>query len=185
MTPGLLAACTGCQNLKRAEELAPFFTATMVEFEIDTPARQAAYLAQVGHESGGLMWLHELWGPTPTQRSYDPPGGLSFNLGNTKIGDGFRFRGRGPIQITGRFNMRKIGEFMKLDLENHPELLDNPENACRSSGAFWRWKGCNVFADTGDFIGLTKRINGGMNGLADRQTRWAAAKLALGIKEKA
>ena len=181
MTPELLAACTGCKNPALAEKYAFFLSATMVEFDITTPQRQAAYLAQLGHESGGLVYFSEVWGPTDAQKRYEPPGDLAFRLGNTNPGDGRRFAGRGPIQITGRWNYMMVGPKLGLDLESHPELLDDPETACRSSGAFWRWKGCNTFADSGDFVGLTRRINGGVNGLTDRQARWVGAKAALNI----
>lgn len=180
MTPDLIARCTG-SSLVLATRYAAVLTETMIDFDIDTPVRQAAYLAQVGHESGGLQYIHELWGPTEAQKRYEPPSDLATRLGNTQQGDGRRFAGRGPIQITGRFNYRAIGVVMGLDLEAHPELLDDITNACRSSGAFWKMKACNTFADLGDFIGLTKRINGGLNGLADRQARWERAKTALGV----
>lgn len=156
-------------------------SAAMHEFGVNTAQREAAFLAQVGHESGGLFYFHEVWGPTPTQLQYEPPSELATRLGNTQPGDGRRFAGLGPIQITGRYNYRMIGGFLALDLENHPELLEDPLNACRSAGAFWSWKRCNPLADSGDFINLTKRINGGLNGLVDRQQRWAKAKVALGI----
>lgn len=181
MTPELLKICTGCKDLALAQKYAEPMSAAMFEFGVDTSIRQAAYLAQVGHESGGLLFFHEKWGPTPTQRLYEPPSQLAVNLGNIEPGDGQRFAGRGPIQITGRYNYRMIGIQMNLDLEKHPELLDDPVNACRSSGAFWKWKNCNQFADARDFVGLTKRINGGTNGLADRLQRWIIAKKALGV----
>ncbi len=181
MTPELIAACTGCKDPLLARKYAFFLTATMTEFDINTPVRQAAYLAQIGHESGGLQWFHELWGPTEAQKRYEPPGDLAMRLGNTMPGDGHRFAGRGPIQITGRYMYRLIGEKMGLELEDNPALLDDPETACRSSGAFWQLKNCNVFADAGNFLGLTKRINGGTNGYVDRLTRWTNAKGALHI----
>lgn len=183
MTPELIKACTVAVSMDLARKYAFFLTATMVEYSIDTPVRQAAYLAQLGHESGGLQWFHELWGvkPTEAQARYEPPGDLAMRLGNTRPGDGFRYRGRGPIQITGRYNYRLIGKVMGLLLEDDPTLLDDPETACRSSGAFWQLKDCNTFADAGNFLGLTKRINGGTNGYVDRQSRWEHAKLALNI----
>lgn len=180
MTPDLISVCTGSTVLL-ALRYADFFTSTMTEFEINTPKRQAAYLAQVGHESGGLQWFRELWGPTDAQRRYEPPGDLATRLGNTQLGDGHRYLGRGPIQITGRYNYYLIGKQMNLPLEDTPTLLDDSETACRSSGAFWKLKGCNTFADAGDFLGLTRRINGGTNGLVDRQTRWLSAKAALHV----
>lgn len=180
MTPEVVAACTGA-SLALAQKYAFFLSAAMGEFDIGTPQRQAAYLAQLGHESGGLQWFRELWGPTAAQKAYEPPNDLARRLGNTQPGDGRRFAGRGPIQITGRYNYRIIGQKLGLDLESDPLLLDDPETACRSSGAFWIWKGCNTFADSGDFRGLTRRINGGMNGFTDRLARWDHAKAALNV----
>ena len=80
----------------------PFLQAAMAEFEIDRPARKAAFVAQLAHESGELRFMEEIWGPTPAQRRYEPPSTLAEKLGNTEPGDGRRFKGRGPIQITGR-----------------------------------------------------------------------------------
>lgn len=199
MAPQMVKACTG-STLLLATKYAPFLTEAMDKYEVSTTARQAAFLAQVGHESGGLAWFHEGWGPTEAQTRYErAPNApwptspadahldkfdrnrLAYTLGNDRPGDGRRFAGLGPIQITGRTNYRLIGTVMGLPLEDNPALLEDPENACLSAGAFWKLKGCNVFADSGDFVGLTKRINGGTNGLADRQLRWARAKLALNI----
>jgi len=199
MTPQLIKACTGA-DLTLATKYAPFLTEAMTQYGVDTAVRQTAFLAQLGHESGGLQWFHELWGPTSSQMRYersmvepwptspteanDPKfdrNRLAYTLGNDHPGDGRHFAGRGPIQITGRTNYRLIGSVMGLSLEENPALLDDSRNACLSAGAFWKLKGCNTFADAGDFIGLTKRINGGSNGLADRQLRWARAKLALNI----
>ena len=180
MTPETLAVCTGAR-MDRAVKYAAFITATMEEFEIDTPTRQAAYLAQIAHESGGFRWMKEMWGPTDAQLRYEPPGELASKLGNTQPGDGKRYMGRGPIQITGRFNYKAMGAKLGMDLERFPELLDEPQAACRSSGAFWDGKGLNAYADSGDFIGLTRRINGGTNGLAERQALWAKAKTELGL----
>lgn len=182
MTPALIAACTGAE-LVRASAWALPISAAMVEFEINSPRRQAAFLAQVGHESNGFMWMHELWGPTAAQKRYEPPSDLAARLGNTQPGDGFRYRGRGPIQCTGRANYRSLGVHLGLDLENHPELLDNPTNACRVSAAFFATRGCNVLADRDDFETITRRVNGGLNGYDDRLARWAKGKTALRIND--
>ena len=99
MTPEELAQSTRA-TLDRAAEFLPIIESASVDFEINTPKRMAAFLAQVGHESGGLHWLTELWGPTPAQSRYEGRA----DLGNTQKDDGFKYRGRGLIQITGRSN---------------------------------------------------------------------------------
>ena len=101
MTPPELALATGAR-IDRATENLPWIAAAMDVFGINTPARQAAFLAQVGHESGGLHWLVEIWGPSETQRRYE----TRQDLGNNEPGDGARFKGRGWIQLTGRNNYR-------------------------------------------------------------------------------
>ena len=174
MTPETLAVCTGATAV-RAEKFAPYVTAAMDEFGIDTPARQAAFLAQVGHESGGLKWLVELWGPTPQQQRYEGRA----DLGNLHPGDGFKYRGRGLIQTTGRANYVRTGNALGLEIEAFPDLLAEPGLASRSAACFWQAHGLNVYADKQDFVGLTRRINGGTNGLAERQALWAKAKREL------
>lgn len=174
MTPQQLAICTG-SRIDRAREWLPHIEAAMREFDINTPLRQAAFLAQVGHESGGLHWLVELWGPTLAQRHYEDRD----DLGNTIPGDGLRFRGRGLLQTTGRSNYLRTGKALGVDLIANPEKLAEPELASRSAGWFWRQNGCNAFADKEQFVLLTRRINGGINGLEDRQKLYAAAKDAL------
>lgn len=174
----------------------------MTEFRIETPVVQAAFLAQVGHESEGLLYFRELWGRVPTvdqaryERDFKAPwpgspaeaqqdrfkvNRKAYGLGNSIQGDGRKYMGRGPIQITGRGNCRIIGGILRIDLESDPVPLEGPTVGCRSAGAFWQWKQCQPLAESGDFIALTRRINGGTNGLADRQQRWAKAKAALGV----
>jgi putative chitinase len=143
--------------------IAAFFSplvAAMGEFDINTQARQAAFLAQVGHESGQLRYVRELASGAAYEGRKD--------LGNIQPGDGIRFKGRGLIQITGRTNYAACGVALGLDLIARPELLEDPENACRSAGWFWKTHGLNELADSGDQVRVTKRINGGTNGLADR-----------------
>jgi putative chitinase len=153
----------------------PFLNAAMTEFEINTPTRAAAFLAQVGHESGSLRWMQEIWGPTPAQKGYEGRA----DLGNTQPGDGSRFRGRGPIQITGRANYQKYGDLLGIDLITNPEIAASKEIAFRIAGSFWQTHGLNEFADKGDIISITRKINGGLNGLEDRKARYAQAKAAL------
>ena len=174
MTPKELALCTGAR-LDRAEEWLPYIEDAMAEFGIDTPERQAAFLAQIGHESGGLHWSSEIWGPTPAQARYE---GRS-DLGNTEPGDGFRFKGRGLIQTTGRANYESTGDALGVDLISDPVLLAQPELAARSAAWFWQEHGLNELADVGDYRRITLRINGGTNGMDDRLSRWEKAKEVL------
>ncbi len=174
MTPVQLMACTGAR-FDRAQTFAPLIMAAMQEFEVNTPARQAAFLAQVGHESGGLHWLVELWGPSAAQRRYEG----RYDLGNVAPGDGYKYRGRGLLQTTGRSNYRATGEALGVDLIAEPERLGEPELACRSAAWYWRMHGLNELADAGEFERITKRVNGGLNGYPERLGLWEAAKEAL------
>jgi len=145
----------------------------MQEFGIDTPKRVAAFLAQIGHESGRLVYVKELASGQAYEGRKD--------LGNTLPGDGVKYKGRGLIQITGKANYVALAMALDIDCIVHPEVVEQPENACRSAGWFWKKHNLNQYADSGDFITLTKRINGGTNGLADRQALYAKAKQVLGI----
>lgn len=174
MTPAQLAQATGAP-LDRALRWHPHITAAMAEYGIDTPSRKAMFLAQIGHESGSLKYSEEIWGPTAAQKTYEG----RTNLGNIVPGDGYRFRGRGLVQTTGRFNYLKTGEALGLDLMSHPELLMEPSTAARSAAWYWHSRGLNKYADDGDNVGCTRKINGGLNGLDDRNKRWESAKIAL------
>ena len=96
-------------------------------------------------------------------------------MGNPVVGDGSKYRGRGLIQITGRANYKACGEALGLDLINHPELLEKPQHACMSAAWFWSSRGLNTLADADKFDTITRRINGGQNGAADRQALYARA----------
>lgn len=145
--------------------------AAMLEFGIKTPARQASFLSQVGHESGQLRYVREL----ASGQAYEG----RVDLGNTQRGDGVRFRGRGLLQVTGRANYAACGKALGLDLLAQPDLLEQAVNACRSAGWFWRTKGLNSLADAGDQVKMTRRINGGTNGLAERLALFAVAQRVL------
>ena len=141
---------------------------------VGTP-RVAAFITQVGHESGQFRWLKELWGPTAQQAGYEGRA----DLGNTVKGDGSKYRGRGLIQITGRANYAACGEALGLDLLSMPELLEQPQYAAMSAAWFWSTRGLNTLADQGEFMKITRRINGGVNGLADRQALYDKALKVL------
>ena len=159
----------------KASLFAPMLSIAMERFGIVGPKRVAAFIAQVGHESGQLRYVREIWGPTSAQALYEGRA----DLGNNVPGDGFKFRGRGLIQITGRANYAACGEALGLDLVNHPELLEQPQFACSSAAWFWATNGLNPLADAGKFKTITRRINGGINGLVDRQKLWGKASLVL------
>ncbi|OKA18169.1 chitinase [Pseudomonas versuta] len=153
----------------------PLLNTAMVRYQIVGPKRIAAFIAQIGHESGQLRYVKEIWGPTKAQVRYEGRA----DLGNNQSGDGSRFRGRGLIQITGRANYMACGEALALDLLNQPELLEKPQHACMSAAWYWAIKGLNTLADTDQFDKITQRINGGQNGAADRQALYAQALKVL------
>ncbi len=139
---------------------APLAERAMIEADITTKDRSRFFLAQVLHESGGLRWFEEL----ADGRAYEG----RRDLGNTRPGDGPRFKGRGPIQLTGRNNYRRAGRDLGLPLESRPHLASRHDIGWRIAAWYWT-KGSsrgnlNVLADRGDFIGTTRAINGGTNG---------------------
>jgi putative chitinase len=172
----IVSAGTGATQLRAAQWL-PHLQATCDRFAINTPRRVAAFLAQIGHESGGLVYVREIWGPTPAQTRYEG----RTDLGNNQPGDGRRFMGRGLLQITGRRNYQLASIGLDLDLITHPELLEQPANAASSAGWWWANHGLNGYADLEQFDRITRIINGGTNGAADRLALYGAAKKALGI----
>ena len=149
----------------------PALNAAMAEFAINTPARQASFLAQLAHESGQLLYVRELASGAAYEGRKD--------LGNVQAGDGIRFRGRGLIQVTGRANYAACGKALGLDLLAQPALLEQTVNACRSAGWFWQSRGLNALADAGDQVAVTRRINGGTNGLAERLAYFKVAQRVL------
>jgi putative chitinase len=159
----------------RAEQFLKPLNDAMKEFEINTPKRQAAFLAQIAHESGELKYMEEI----ASGEAYEG----RKSLGNTEPGDGKRYKGRGPIQLTGRANYRKCGEALKLDLEGKPETAAEPAIGCRIAGWFWKTHGLNELADKGEFRQITRRINGGYNGEARREEFYKRAKDVLRVTD--
>lgn len=145
----------------------------MHEFHINSPLRQAAFVAQIAHESGELRYVKEIASGAAYEHRKD--------LGNTQPGDGMKFKGRGLIQITGRNNYHECGKALGVDLITNPELLETNDLACRSAAWFWASHGLNDLADKGDFERITKRINGGLNGYQERLAYHARATMALGV----
>jgi putative chitinase len=161
----------------------PFINKVMEIYEINTTLRASAFLAQIAHESGELRFMQELWGPTPAQKRYEPPGKKATELGNTQPGDGKLYKGRGAIQITGRANYKKYGDLLGVDLVGNPDLAATPQYAFSTAGLFWKLNGLNELADVQNFIAITKRINGGTTGLNERQKYYEVAMNALGVEE--
>ncbi len=186
MTIGQLSQAAG-SSTSSANLFLPFITDTCTQFQINTPIRQVCFLAQVGHESGGLFFTEELASGAAYEGRKD--------LGNTQKGDGIKYKGRGLIQITGRSNYTLLSTFFNADFVNNPTLLggknvnkcspDQFKYAALSAGWFWNTKDLNSLADKIDitkditlqanmanYIAITKKINGGTNGLQDRVQRY-------------
>ena len=177
----LQTICKTEAGKKRCEVFAPLLAQIMPIWGINTPQRQAMFLAQVLHESGEFRYLAEL-GNDAYLSKYDT-GTLAKRLGNTpeEDGDGQLYKGRGLIQITGRANYMMCGHGLQLPLLKKPELLEEPRHAVASACWFWFSKNLNKHADLNAITACTKVINGGTNGLNDRIEYWKRAKLALGI----
>src|ERR1051326_3704498 len=168
-------------SLGKATFYAPFLNAAMLEQGIVSKKRRCAFLAQLAHESAQLRYMEEIASGAAYEGRHD--------LGNTQPGDGKRYKGRGPIQLTGRANYRLFGHELGLDLEANPQLASKPENGFRIAALFWKRKGLNELADyltmKGDkaeratFMEITRRINGVQNGLSDRLNYLRVAKQVL------
>ena len=186
MTVGQIKETT-CSTTANAEKFIVSINDTCNKFSINTPIRQLCFLAQVGHESGSLYFTEEL----ASGEAYEG----RKNLGNTQPGDGKRFKGRGLIQITGRTNYKIVGDALGADFIKNPTLLGGKnvtvctdqqlKYAAMSAGWFWDSHNINAIADKidiaqpvetganlGNFILITKKINGGTNGLPDRLNRF-------------
>jgi len=176
---------------------------TFAKYGIDSPKRQAAFIGQCQHESANFKTLEEnlhysagalmrVWGSrfpdaaTAEKYANNPEAiankvyGGRADLGNTQDGDGWKFHGRGVIQLTGRSNYTVCGQALGQPLTEQPELLLQPEWACLSAGWFWNKKGLNALADNEDWETMTKRINGGLNGYDDQENKIHKAMDILG-----
>ncbi|MGI4819870.1 MAG: glycoside hydrolase family 19 protein [Janthinobacterium lividum] len=168
----LIAALIGTSSAEADKFLAPI-NETLSRYHIDTALRIAHFLAQIGHESSGLDAVREYASGAAYEGRKD--------LGNIVAGDGVRYRGRGLIQITGRVNYYALSKAFGVDFVANPLLLESPRYAALSAGWYWASRNLNDLADGNFFLTITKRINGGTNGLADREQRFLIAAAALGI----
>ena len=176
MTPLTLTAIFGVKPSIATIWTEPI-NASMALWAIDSPARQAAFLAQVGHESGRLAFVKEIWGPTAAQLRYEGRA----DLGNTQVGDGKRFMGRGLLQTTGPAGYKRASQALGVDFVSTPGLLEMPQHAANSAAWFWNSHGLNELADKGDMESITRILNGGLNGLQDRLDLYHKAVQVLGI----
>ncbi|MDO1560435.1 glycoside hydrolase family 19 protein [Brevundimonas sp. 2R-24] len=135
---------------------------------LDSGLRLAHFMGQCAHESGGFRYMEEI----ASGQAYEGRA----DLGNTVAGDGRRYKGRGPIQLTGRANYRRFGRLLGIDLEAHPEIVSHPSIGLLCGCLYWSDRGLNTLADADQLEAITRRINGGLNGLADRRSRTAKAK---------
>ncbi|HSS22136.1 MAG TPA: peptidoglycan-binding protein [Pyrinomonadaceae bacterium] len=163
-----------CPAARRADYL-PFIQQAMQEFDITSYLRETAFLAQLAHESGELRYMEEIASGAAYEGRKD--------LGNTQPGDGKRYKGRGPIQLTGRANYTKYGQLLGLDLVNNPTVAATKEVGFRIAGEFWKLNGLNELADQQNFKAITKRINGGYNGLDDRTMYYKRAKRVMSVDD--
>lgn len=191
------------QRLRIGLEWVPALNDTFARFNIATPRQQAAFIGQCGHECGNFRVLEEnlnyraetlmkLWPrrfPTlevANQYARNPKKIANMvyanRMGNRDeaSGDGYRFRGRGCIQLTGHANYFHAGQALGVDLVMEPELVATPQYAALTAGWFWSTHDCNRLAEAGDWTGLTKKINGGTIGLADRVKHTKEALAVLG-----
>lgn len=195
-----LSECMPQATSDAIDKYTDYIILTAAEFDLYTPERMAAFIAQIGHESGNLKYVVEnlnygVDGLLKTFRKYfNQDNANSYarkperianrvyanRLGNKseESGDGWRYRGRGLIQITGRENYFNCGSELGVDLLDNPSYLESPEGACRSAGWFWKYRNLNSFADREDIKEISFRVNGGFNGLQDRIDRY---KLALKV----
>jgi putative chitinase len=207
MTPQQLAEAVGC-HIDRAIKWHPAIVATMEKFGITSVNEQASFLAQISHESNRMATVEEnlsysaeglaaTWPSRYKDKTTGRPNQLAMLLhrkpisianncyanrmgnGDVASGEGWRYRGRGLIQLTGKSMYKKCGDAIGVDLVASPDLLLKPEYAALSAGWFWQYAGLDRFDDDEDVLKETRIINGGTNGLADRQKKFDQALAAL------
>ena len=165
---------TGPRAENQAQVIAgigPILADTLAKYDINSKLRIAHFLAQTCHESAGFSTLVERASGTQYESRSD--------LGNGQPGDGVRYKGRGLLFLTGRANYREYGKALKIDLEAEPERAAEPEVALKTACEYWKRRKLNEAADSDDVVRVTKKINGGLSGLSDRDSLLIKAKEAL------
>lgn len=201
MTPATLLRIMPLAG-KQADVFARPLGDAMEHYNIVGPVRQAAFLSQIGVESGQLQRmtenlsysakrLMEVWPArfpflASTDGYVNNPQALANKVyasrmgnGNEASGDGWKYRGRGILQLTGKSNYDKCGQALRFDLISHPELVASPRLAAESAAWFWSINGINIIADEGDMTAVTKKVNGGHHGLAQRIAMYELARKVL------
>jgi len=177
LSPSLLHEVFKSTPLSRIEIFTPFLNEFLPKYSINSTKRVAAFLAQIGHESAGFIYTEEIANGSAYESRKD--------LGNLEqeallaahqnyTTTGKFYKGRGLIQITGFYNYRECGKALDIDLIRQPKLLSLPLHAVESACWFWNKHNCNFLADVDKFTSITRIINGGVNGLADREKLWKA-----------
>ena len=161
MTTEQLRNIANYATLVNINTYTPLLNRYMHNYNICGKLRESAFIATIIHESGSFRYTKEI----ASGKAYE----WRKDLGNVQAGDGERFKGRGLIQLTGRTNYTLASNALGIDFVNHPELLEQPEFATMVSCWWWKMKGLNEVADTGDFRKVTRIVNGGYTGLADRE----------------
>lgn len=160
-------------SLSNLDKFYSYLVEYMAVYGIVTPLRISAFLATLGVESGSFRYVEELASGAAYEGRKD--------LGNVYQGDGKRYKGRGLIQITGRYNYTQMSDMLGIDFINNPQLLQEPQYAVQSACAWWYKNGLNEIADTGDIVKVTKKVNGGTNGLTSRTTIFNKALSVFGL----
>lgn len=183
LTPESLRDVMGAAlSLDRYRALLPAVNQALLDAGCTTIQRCAMWFAQVGHESVGLKYMQEIWGPTSQQLTYQG------RMGNTNPGDGARYKGHGPLQITGKDNHRTVSQwaYARGIVPTPTYFVDFPDELAGDRfgfvGVTWYWtvaRNMNSYADAHDIVGGTRAVNGGTYGLDDRTGRWNRA-LAMG-----
>lgn len=172
MTIAQLTKCLPYAKPENIQKYGPKLIEAMKKYNISLAVeREAAFIAQIAHESGSLRYVEEI----ASGEAYEG----RTSLGNTQPGDGKRFKGRGLIQITGRTNYGLVSKALGYDFVKTPEALELPGPACFSAAWFWQDRGLNRLADIEAFEKITRKINGGVNGMEDRVKHWETAKAVL------